>query len=308
MSIDREGNGLVLRVPAAAADSAYDAGGKSPDEIEQDIGQTRGQLGEILDELERKLAPRQLLERGVDMLKDSMTGEGGGLSDTLRAHPVPLALLGIGVGWMVVSMSGRSGRIGERVSGVLHDAGQRAGELAGHMREKVAGLSLGAGAAEPIPGPYPTEAAAGYAYARQKSGEAMGEAQGAVADTMRRAQDAGSAAWAQASDYADKAGETLRDTRDRLTQLMEDHPIAVGALGFVAGAVIAAFLPPSAAEERLVGPAADQLRDGAASIGREAVDRAHQVAERTVDAAIDAVRQAVNEVGDAAQQKSNSTV
>jgi hypothetical protein len=74
----------------------------------------------------------------------------------------------------------------------------------------------------------------------------------------------------------------------------------VGALGLVAGAVVAALLPRSDAEERLVGPAGEQLRDGAANLGREAAERAQQVAERTVDAATDAVRQALNEAGDAA--------
>jgi len=304
MSVDSEGEDLLLPAPVGVADSGYDASGKSPDEIEQDIGETRAELGAILDELERKLAPRQILERGVDMLKDTMSGEAGGLGETLRSHPVPLALLGIGVGWMVMSMTGRGGRLGERVSGALHGAGQRAGALAGQMREKVAGMTSSAAAAS-APGPYPTESA-GYAYARQKSGEAMGEARGAVQDTARRVQEAGSAAWEQASAYAGKAGETVHDARDRLARLVEDHPLAMGALGLLAGSVIAALLPRSDAEERLVGPAGEQIRDGAANLGREAVERAHQVAERTVDAAMDAVRQAVNEAGDAAQKSSAS--
>jgi len=306
MSVDSERDDLLLPAAVGVADGGYDASGKSPDEIEQDIGETRAQLGAILDELARQLAPRHLLERGMDMLKDTMSGEGGRLGETLRSHPVPLALLGIGVGWMVMSMTGRGGRLGERVSGVLQDAGQRAGALAGQVREKVAGMTSSV-AAESPPGPYPTEAA-GYAHARQKSGAAMGEARDAVQDTARRAQEAGSAAREQASAYAGKAGDTLHDGRDRLTRLVEDHPLAMGALGLLAGSVIAALLPRSDAEERLVGPAGEQIRDGAASLGREAVERAQQVAERTVDAAMDAVRQAVNEVGDAAQQKSSSSV
>jgi hypothetical protein len=305
MSVDGKRDDLLLPAPVDGADARYDPSGKSPDEIEQDIAQTRAQLGAILDELEHKLAPRHLLERGVDMLKDTMSGEGGGLGGTLRGHPVPLALLGIGVGWMVMSMTGRGGRLGERVSGALQGSGQRASALAGQVREKVAGMNSSAG--ESAPGPYPTEAA-GYAYARQKSGAAMGEAHGTVQDKARRAQEAGSAAWDQAGAYAAKAGETLHDARDRLTRLVEDHPLAVGALGLLAGSMIAALLPRSDAEERLVGPAAEQIRDGAASLGRVAVERAQQVAERTVGAAMDAVRQAVNEVGDAAQQKSSSSV
>jgi len=296
MSADRERNDRP--VPADGGDAAYDASGKSPDEIEQDIAETRGQLGAILDAVEHQLAPRHLLDRGVDMLKDTMSGAGGGgLADNLRRHPVPLALLGIGLGWMAVSMTGRGGRLGERVSGALHDAGHRAGELAGDVRGKVAGMTLGE-AAQSTPGPYPGAEPADYAYARQKSGEVTAEARGAVRDKMERAQAAGGAALAQASGYVGKAGDKLYDARDGLTRLIEDHPIAVGALGLVAGAVMAALLPRSDAEERLVGPAGEQLRDSAASLGREAAERAQQVAERTVDAASDAVRQALSEAGD----------
>src|SRR6266446_9378308 len=107
MSVDSERDDVLLPAPVGIVDGGYDASGKSPDEIEHDIAQTRAQLGEILDELEHKLAPRHLLERGVDMLKDTMSGDGGGLGETLRNHPVPLALVGIGVGWMVMSMTGR---------------------------------------------------------------------------------------------------------------------------------------------------------------------------------------------------------
>ena len=298
MRADRERDDLPA--PTDAGDAAYDATGKSAEEIEQDIAETRGQLGALLDAIEHQLAPRHLLDRGMDMLKDTMGGSGeGGLADSLRRHPVPLALLGVGLGWIAVSMTGRSGRLGARASGALHDAGDRAGALAAQARDKVAGMTLGE-AAESMPGPYPGAAPADYAYARQKSGAAMAEAPGAVRDKMERAQAAGSAALAQAGDYVGRAGEKLHDARDGLTRLIEDHPIAVGALGLVAGAVMAALLPRSAAEERLVGSAGEQLRDGAAALGREAAERAQQVAERTVDAATDAVRDALNETGDGA--------
>lgn len=273
-----------------AADTRYDATGKSLDEIEQDIAETRGQLGAILDELEHQLAPRHLLERGVDMLKDTMSGDGSGLAETLRRHPVPLALLGLGVGWMAVSVTtGRGGRLGEPVSDALQDAGQRASALAAQVRKKVAGATSG-DIAEAAGGPYPTEEA-GYAYARQKSGEAMGKARRTAQHTTRRARAAAGTAWDKASDYVGKAGDTLQGTGDRLTQLIEEHPIAVGALGILAGAVMAALLPRSDAEERLVGPAGEQIRDSAANLGR---------------AATDVVRDAVSEAG--AQTKSDSSV
>lgn len=291
-------------------DGGYDGSGKSPGEIEEDIGETRAELGEILDELERKLAPRHLLERGVDMLKDSMSGgDAGGIGDTLRRHPVPLALIGIGIGWMAISATTGRGRLGEyggelrqRVSGAVQGAAGKVGDVAGQLREKVAGMAGSASSASMAPGPYPTESA-GYAYARQKSGEAMAKARETAAETgsaarekLRQAQDAGSAAWQRAGDYASRAGDRVLETRDRLGEMLQENPLAVGALGFLAGALVALMLPRTEIESQLIGETSEQIRTRAA-------EGARRVAERTVDAAVGAVKEAVSETADAVSRR-----
>lgn len=277
-------------------EDGYDAAGKSPEEIEADIVETRAGLGEILDAIERRLAPRHLMERGIDMLKDTMSGEGGGLGDTLRSHPLPLALIGMGVGWIMMSSGARAklgsygGAVKERVTGAAHEAGRRAGE----MRERVV-AGWGAGAAESgQPQRYPTESA-GYAYARQKSAEASAAAREAgerVGARVERGPKAGGKVWQQARSYAANTGERLSRTGDRFGELMEEHPLAVGALGLLAGAVVAMLLPRSETEQHLVGDAGEALRDRAAEFGREASERVRHVAERTTDAALDAAREA----------------
>jgi Protein of unknown function (DUF3618) len=225
----------------------YDATGKSPDSIAADIAATRVELGVILDALEHRLALRQLLERGMDMVKDTMSGEGGGLGDVLRDHPVPLALIGMGVGWLAIAASGRA-------------------------RPEAAG------------GSYPT-APATFAHAREKTGEAMDQAQQAVSDTVEEAQAAGRSAWRQASHFAEEAAERFVGPRRRAGTLMVEHPLAFGALGLLAGVAVAMLLPRSAVEERLTGPAGAELRQRAASLGRGAMARAQHVAERTLDVA-----------------------
>ena len=241
MSIEPGTNGVIL--PADRRhDADYDESGKSPQQIERDIAETRSELGELLDDIERKLAPRQLLERGMDMLKDTMSGDGRGAAQTLRQHPVPLALIGIGVGWMLLSQ-GTRGRISERANDLVKQA-----------RDKVRRAE-----SPTWPEGDPPEPSAGYAYARQKSGRAMGEAQprfSRVGDAARQGMD-------RAGDYVGAASDRLNDARTRMAVLVEDHPLALGALGVLAGALVAVLLPRSHAEERLVGSAgaADAVRD-----------------------------------------------
>lgn len=244
-----------------AGDDRYDASGKSPERIAEDIVATRAELGAILTALERRLTPQQFLEKGMDMLKDTIEGGGGGLGDMLRRHPVPLALIGMGIGWIIVAATGRGGQ---------DDAGA----------------------------PYPT-APAGIAHAREKAGEAMDRAQQAVSETAEHARDGVKTAWQQAEDFAQAAADRLTRPRRRVGELLTDHPLAFGALGLLAGVATALLLPKSAAEQRLIGPAGDELRHQAADLGRGAMARARHVAERTLGAAKDAVTAAAGEAAEA---------
>jgi hypothetical protein len=239
----------VFPLASGGSDGVYDGSGKSPQQIEEDINETRAQLGELLDELERKLAPRHLFERGVDMLKDSMSGDASAIGETLRGYPMPLALIGLGIGWMAISATTGRGKVGDATADVAPSHG--------------------------APEPYPVDAA-GYAYAREKSGAAM------------------ATAWETA-----EAPDQRVAARRRFGALLADHPLAVGAVGFFAAALLALVLPRSGVEKRLIGETGDRIRARAADLGRAAAERAGQVAERAVDAAMGAVRETVSEVGDA---------
>lgn len=286
---DKEGGGVAavepLRAPAAVA---YDPGGKSPQEIEGDIMRTRAQLGEILDALERQLGPRQLLARGADVLKDAMSGNAGKIGEVLRDNPVPLALIGAGVGWLLISGSGSGGlgsyggALRSRVSDTMRDIGQRAGDLAGQVKEKAAGAAS-------MSDSYAT-GSSGYAYGRPKSGDMSA---GPVRNVAAKASGAVGAASRRAGDYMQQAGDRLGGARERFDRVLADHPLAVGALGFLAGALIASLLPATEAEERWMRPAREGVREQAGDVGRQAVERAQQVADQAVDVAADTAKDIV---------------
>ncbi|MGO8919382.1 MAG: DUF3618 domain-containing protein [Stellaceae bacterium] len=254
------GGDAAALLPPALSDG-YDSTGKSPERIAADIVATRAELDAILDALEHRLALRQLLERGMDMLKDTMSGDGGGFGEMLRGHPVPVALIGMGVGWLAIAAAGRT-RPGEPA----HEAGR-----------------------EHPPAP------ADLGDAPEKAAAVMDRAQQTLSDTADHARQAGKTAWRQASELAEEAAERFVGPRRRAGLLMAEHPLAFGALALLAGAAAALLLPKSAAEERLTGSAGAGLRQQAASLGRGAMARAQQVAERTLDAA----KTPAGEAGDA---------
>jgi hypothetical protein len=242
----------------------YDASGKSAADIEHDITETRAELGVVLDALEKRLAPRYLLEQGMDTLRDTMNGNGGGIiGETLRGHPVPLALIGAGIGWLLVAGTAGdrparlSRRVGDRVAGEARQA-------AGKARDLASGMIAHAEPAPAEPAFASGEELAGYAHARTKP---------------------------LVSAAAEGAVKTAGRARDGFARAVEDYPLALGILGLMAGAALAMMLPRSGIEERWIGPA----RERADARRSKAVDRAQQVAGRAIDAAGDAIKPAKSE-------------
>jgi hypothetical protein len=245
----------------------YDPHGKSAAEIEHDIGETRAELGAVLDALERRLQPRHLLELGMDKLRDKMDENGGLIGDTLRNHPVPLALIGAGIGWLVVAnfAGDRPAQLARDVGGRLSDAARQVGDKTRALADGMFGQDSGEGPemAQDLYGA--GEEMAGYAYARTKPRVAAGAA---------------------------AAVETANRARVRVSRAIVEDPLVLGVIGLFAGLALALVLPRSGAEERLIGPVRERMRARAGEMGRAAVDRAQDVADRAVDTVKDAIKPA----------------
>jgi hypothetical protein len=293
---------------------------RQPQEIEAEIAATRAELDETLAALEARLAPRYLLEKGFDMMRDGMNGNMGRIGQALREHPIPLALIGAGLGWLVLSRTGAAqqageaaseaaGAVGERVRGMI-----RRGEHYAHAWTKhdeperyARDLRRGAGRAYDAASEAARE---GYGRASEAGRRAydraaeMGErAYDAIGDAAERAAGAYRRHARDPRDYRGYAERQLGHARDRVSQLMEDYPLAVGALGFLAGAVFAAALPSTRWEDEHLGDARDDVLRGARAAGRDMVDRAKDVASTAASAASDAIKDTADATKDEAERQ-----
>lgn len=241
-------------------DRAYDANGKSPAEIEQDITETRAELGAVLDAIERRLQPRRLLELGMYTLRDKMDENGGIIGDTLRNHPVPLALIGAGISWLVIASF-------DRPAALAREMGDRIGDAARQVTDR-------------------TRDAAGSLFARTQQGD------GGVSEFAAQGEEMAGYAYARTKPRLAAAAETADRARKRVVGAIGEDPLALGLIGLFAGLALALVLPESRAEERLIGPMRRQMRTRAAEMGRDAVDRAEAVAEQAVDSVAEAIKPA----------------
>jgi hypothetical protein len=200
-----------------------------------------------------------------EMFADSL--KGGRLGEVIQANKVPLTLIGIGVAWLVASNTGLADRVAndERVQA----ARRRIGEFAGDI-----GIGGGSsdGAGGQILGPD------GERLARTDSSRGDGwvhHAAGAARGAISTVRDAGSAVL----DRAGVATDLASRASTQVTEKLSTDPWLIGVAGLVAGALLAAILPPTRIEQDYIGEARDGLLNKANELGHEAAERVRELAD-----------------------------
>ncbi len=163
----------------------------------------------------------------------------------------------------------------------------------------------------------------GYESGRFETGRYGSGAQGGVgqaAGTMQqKAGQAANSAQATASSVADqvqsKAGDLADATRDTVQQagqqvqtqaqqvqgtfqrLMQDNPLALGAVALALGAAVGLAIPETQQEHQLMGPARDTLVDRTQTAAQDTVQKVQSVASTAKDAAQQAAQQEAQRQG-----------
>jgi hypothetical protein len=190
-----------------------------------------------------------------------------GFDDFMRDNKVPLALIGIGAALLLVGNTGLADRVvnDERLQAVR----RRSGELAGNM-------GSGDGTGDPrggsILGPdgKPLSPAGG-----DHEDSWVHQAAGAARNAITSVRDAGGAVLDRARSASDFTGRASNQVIDKLAT----DPWLIGVAGLVAGAVLAAVIPPTRIEQDYIGEARDNLLNRAQELGHEAAERVRELAD-----------------------------
>jgi hypothetical protein len=273
-------------------------------DVERDIARTRGELTQTLAALEQKLNARHLADEGLNMLKETL-GDDYGLNrglEIVRTNPIPVAMIGVGVAWLIINKTDAIDRLvrdervqaaRRRVADLAGDLGDRAGEMATSAAQRlgISGDGAGNGAGNG------TDRPLGYTGNTMIDQPGMGSA-GWVHQVSDRAQGMVRSARDSGGAMLDRASESAGHVADQVGDMVKRHPLLVGALGALAGGLIAAMLPASRAEDEWFGPARDQLWNRAEEAGQETVERVRDVALRAADAAADAAAETIQKETD----------
>jgi hypothetical protein len=269
-------------------------GTRDPDAIMASIERTRSEMDSTLTAIEERLSPGQFVDQGLNYLRNSGGREYlSNLGNSVKENPLPATLVAIGLGWLMVTGQRRgTGAYGSRYAyddestWRAEELRQRAGEAAAAAKDTMASAKESiATAKDNISGAVHSarEGMAATAYrAREGMASTAYRAREGIAATASRARTA----WRATSDTT---RQQIDRARTRYMYLLQEQPLALGALGIGLGALLAAAAPRSRFEDQMIGNTSDrlkeQVKEQVAETGREQFKRAQNAVSSKVESA-----------------------
>lgn len=232
---------------------------KSPETLEREIDAQRSSIGNIVDALEGKFSPGQLLDQALSYGK----GTGGeffsNLGNTVKTNPLPTVLTSVGLLWLMMGQNRRAsfngpsslGNLGERIGDMAHSvtdtfdsAKSRIEETAQRMKEKAGQVS-----------------------------DDVSEKLSATGECLNKG----------SHDVTDSLHEHTRKAQSSLTYMLREQPLVLAAIGIALGAALGAALPSTERENQMMGQASDTLTEKVKQTASEGYEKVAQEAKGVVD-------------------------
>lgn len=294
-------------------------------DMEREIAETRNDLDETLDLLQAKLSPSSLLDEFSS--RTSRRSFSDKVAPLFATRPLTATLLSLGVNWYLSRRERASQehdtdvprrQVRQRVRELTSRARRRAAdsadqvrgratEIAGHveqfaeterehLREGVQSVSAKAHdiataaqeAAHETLSAAESKAhdlAASVSQRAQQLGEKAAERAHTAVDTTRE----------RAARYKVQARERVDVTQKKAAALFQEHPLLIGAVAALAGAAIAASLPASGPERKILKPAARKLRTKAQEKIARGINQGTELATAVIETTVEKIEKGMNE-------------
>ena len=291
------------------------------EQLERETENCREQLADTLAELRERLTPGQVVDQLVDYAQDTTGGLFyHNLKRQVADNPIPVAVLGAGLAWLMLSnrKAGMSGpRVSQAVKATRDSVSETADAAADAWRDassqgKEAGArgfdAVGSAAADVREGfrsgtAKATEAAEAASRVGETASDAASRLRDKLAETTSRAKGAASAvgdtvssSYERATLGASRAASAVADSASGVASsatssgraffdFCREQPLVLAGIGVAVGAALGAMLPPSEAEDQLMGEVSDEFKEKAQHFASEQVEKAKAVGEHASEAA-----------------------
>lgn len=261
-------------------------------ELERQAETRRAELAQTVDEIHNRVSPgaikadvRNYARGRMQMIEQRMrenplqtvaiaAGVAYPVWRMIGRIPAPLLLIGAGL-----ALSRRGGGNGDPVQG-------RYGEEVPDP-ERYGASPGGRGVTDKL-----SEAASGLA---EKASETMEDVRGMASEKMESLAGTLSSGYQSGRQAAAGAVSQIEDsynrTRDEVIDLIDRHPLLAGAVVFAVGGMIAASLPVTRQENRLLGDTSDELKRRTQDMASEGLEQAKSVARQVYEDTASQVRE-----------------
>lgn len=262
-----ERTGLINEDDQSKRPPPVRGGEENPEELREDIEQTRSDMSATIDAIQERLSPEHLKAQAGDLaeeLKDQATasvreatigkaehmasnvqekakGTGQTIVTTIKEHPIPAAITAIGLGYLI--KEGRSGTT-QRPSYMQPQGG---------MGQKVEQI-------------------------QDKGGELVGRVEGTAGQMAGQMQS-------QVSQVSHKAQYQAQQFGHQAQHMYQQNPIGMGIAVFALGAAVGFLVPETPQERQLMGETRDTLVSQAQSMAQDTMQKMQSVAQEAKGAA-----------------------
>jgi ElaB/YqjD/DUF883 family membrane-anchored ribosome-binding protein len=217
----------------------------TPEQIREDIEQTRAQMSGTIDEIQERLSPKRLVNEAKETVRDATVGKvkdvmnnasesAGGIVERIKENPVPAALIGIGAYWLFGRQSRpQFGASTRQYRGESSSAyGARTGEYE-YSGARQFSSSRSAGFVDtlkqhPVPATLAGLSAAWWLMDRQRSASGVGGSYGSGSRYASDYSSYGSSGWQQPRssslrDMASEATESASELAERTQETVAEY-------------------------------------------------------------------------------------
>jgi ElaB/YqjD/DUF883 family membrane-anchored ribosome-binding protein len=243
---------------------------KDPATLEREINQTRAEMNQTLDSLERKLTAGQLLDQCLTFFGMKGTEIGSSLGRCVKDNPMPVLLTATGIGWMMFGPS--QTRSAVRDNRYDYDDAKEGAD--GMMAKMSDTMQSGV-----------TATRQQFAKTTETAKETVNRTTDKVKETAGRATDSLRDTVNKTADFAQSQANQVREG---FNTLLEEQPLILGAVGLAVGAMLGAAFPSTEQEDRLVGEIRDKTINKGKELGAQAYEKGSELAKQNIERAVQA--------------------
>ena len=273
----------------------YPADSDDPEVIRARIEATRADMSQTVNTIQQRLSPERLTHEAKETIKEATIGKVEDMADnatrtansmrrglvrTIKDNPIPAALAGIGLAWLFMSGSDEQDDSGyeyrqyptrnvygqPRYTQIPHSQQGRIADTVTDVRDQAGEM---------------------VRQAKDQAGDVAGQVKDQAQDLAAQTQAQAHALTQQAQDqmdyYANRAQYQARRARRGFNHMLDENPMALGAMALAVGAAIGLSAPSTRREDEWMGETRDHLVNQAQSQARETMGKVQSIASEVAD-------------------------